>query len=120
VAKVKPFVVDSGEQFLSKGPRALTSGAYTKEYNEVKQVGAVGSTRTPEQQALVDFFQANPVEMYSRVLRTQAAMEGLDLAQQARLFARVPGHPLPLGRRAGSRDRARRRALGRQARTALR
>jgi hypothetical protein len=89
VAKVRPFAVESGEQFLSKGPRALDSGAYAKEYNEVKELGAVGSTRTPAQQALVDFFQANPIEMYSRALRTQAGMEGLDLAQQARLFAKI-------------------------------
>lgn len=89
VAKVRPFVVESGEQFLSKGPRALKSGAYAKEYNEVKELGAVGSTRTPAQQALVDFFQANPIELYSRALRTQAGMEGLDLAQQARLFAKI-------------------------------
>jgi hypothetical protein len=89
VAKVTPFVVESGEQFLSKGPPALKSGAYAKEYNEVKELGAVGSTRTPAQQALVDFFQPNPIELYSRALRTQAGMEGLDLAQQARLFAKI-------------------------------
>ena len=89
VAKVKPFVVDSNEQFQSKGPRALASGAYAKEYDEVKSLGAVGSTRTPEQQALVDFFQANPIEMYSRALRTYAVMEGLNLAEQALLFGKL-------------------------------
>ena len=89
VAKVDPFVVESGEQFLSKGPRSLTSGAYAKEYDEVEQLGAVGSTRTPEQQALVDFFQANPVEMYSRALRTYSVMEGLNLSEQALLFAKL-------------------------------
>jgi hypothetical protein len=88
VAKVKPFVVESGDQFLSKGPRALTSGGYAKEYNEVKRLGAVGSTRTPDQQAVFDFFQANPVEMYNRSFRAHALAEGLDLAQQARLFAK--------------------------------
>jgi hypothetical protein len=89
LSKVEPFVLDSRERFLSKGPHSLTSGAYAKEYEEVKRLGAIGSTRTPAQQALVDFFQANPVEMYSRALRTYALMEGLDLAQQARLFAKL-------------------------------
>jgi hypothetical protein len=89
VAKVDPFVVDSNEQFLSKGPRALTSGAYAKEYDEVKTLGSVASTRTPEQQALVNFFQANPVEMYSRTFRTYSLMQGLDLAEQARLFGKL-------------------------------
>jgi len=88
VAKVDPFVVDSNEQFQSKGPHDLDSGAYAKEYDEVKALGAVGSPRTPEQQALVDFFQANPIEMYNRTFRTYALAEGLDLAQQALLYAK--------------------------------
>jgi hypothetical protein len=87
-AKVKPFVVESNEQFLSEGPPALNTGEYAKEYNEVKSLGAVGSTRSAEQQALVDFFQANPVEMYWRSFRTVAQAESLDLAEQARLFAK--------------------------------
>jgi hypothetical protein len=89
VAKVEPFVVENNQQFQSKGPRALTSGGYAKEYDEVKTLGAVGSTRTPEQQALVDFFQPNPVELYTRAFRGYALAEGLDLAEQARLFAKL-------------------------------
>lgn len=88
VAKVRPFVVESNDQFLSQGPPALDSGIYAKEYNEVKTLGAVGSVRTPEQQALVDFFQPNPVEMFSRSFRAYAQGRGLDLAQQARLYAK--------------------------------
>ena len=88
VAKVKPFVVESNEQFLSQGPPALNTGDYAKQYDEVKTLGAVGSARTPEQQALVDFFQPNPVEMYSRSFRTYALAKGLDVAEQARLFAK--------------------------------
>jgi hypothetical protein len=88
VAKVVPFVVESNEQFLSKGPPALNSGAYAKEYDEVKTLGAADSQRTTGQQALVDFFQANPVEMYNRSFRTYALGRGLDLAEQARLYAK--------------------------------
>lgn len=87
VAKVEPFVLESNEQFLSKGPPALESGQYAKEYEEVKTLGAVGSVRTAEQQALFDFFQANPVEMFNRSFRTYALAQGLDVAEQARLFA---------------------------------
>jgi hypothetical protein len=89
VAKVDPFVVESNQQFLSKGPRELTSGAYAEEYDEVKTLGAVGSQRTAEQQALVDFFQPNPVELYTRAFRGFALTEGLDLAEQARLLAKL-------------------------------
>jgi hypothetical protein len=84
-----PFVIDSNQQFLSNGPPALDSGLYAKEYDEVKTLGAVGSTRTPEQEALVGFFQANPVEMFNRSFRAHALGEGLDVAEQARFFAKL-------------------------------
>ena len=38
----------------------MTSGAYAKDYNEVKELGAVGSSRTPEQAALAGFFTNTP------------------------------------------------------------
>lgn len=87
VARVEPFMLESTSQFRSKGPRALTSGAYAKEYNEVKSLGAVGSTRNPEQQALAQFFTVNPVELYNRTFRTISAAQGLTLVEEARLFA---------------------------------
>ncbi len=89
VARVEPFVLESTSQFRSKGPHALTSGAYAKDYNEVKDLGAVGSPRTAEQNALAGFFTntTHPPEMYNRTFRTVAANEGLTLVEQARLFA---------------------------------
>ena len=39
VAKVEPFLIESPSQFRTKGPHALTSDAYAKEYNEVKELG---------------------------------------------------------------------------------
>jgi hypothetical protein len=89
VSKVRPYVVESNTQFLSKGPRELETGAYAKEYDEVKELGGATSVRSPEQQALVTFFQPSPVEMFSRAYRGFALQEGLDLAEQARLFARL-------------------------------
>jgi hypothetical protein len=89
VAKVDPFVVQSGLQFVSKGPRDLSSGAYAKEYNEVKTLGAPDSVRSPEQQAVYVFFQAAPIEMYNRAFREYATAHGLTLAEQARLFAEL-------------------------------
>jgi hypothetical protein len=89
VAFVKPFLLNSGSQFRSNGPNALTSGAYTKEYNEVKALGAVNSPRNADQQALAQFFTVNPVELYNRTFRTVAGAEGLTLVDEARLFAMV-------------------------------
>ena len=40
VAQVEPFTLESTSQFRTKGPNALTSGAYAKDYNEVKDLGA--------------------------------------------------------------------------------
>ncbi len=89
VARVEPFVLESMSQFRSKGPHALTSGAYTKDYNEVKELGAVGSARTPEQNALAGFYTNNvpPPELFNRTVRAISKSEGLGLVEQARLFA---------------------------------
>ena len=88
VARVEPFVTESTSQFRSKGPHALTSGAYAKDYDEVKELGAVDSSRAPEQQALADFYTNNvpPPELFNRTFRTISKSEGLSLAEQARLF----------------------------------
>lgn len=87
VAKVRPFVVESNDQFLSKAPPALNTGLYAKEYDEVRTLGGVGSLRTPEQEDLVAFYVANPVEMMGRSLRAHALAEGLGVAEQARFLA---------------------------------
>ena len=105
VAKVAPFVVESNEQFLSEGPPALKSGAYAKEYNEVKTLGAQGSQRTTEQQALVDFFQANPVEMYNRSFRTYALGRGSTSRSK---LASSPSSPSPVETRSSPAGRTRR------------
>jgi hypothetical protein len=86
VRNVETFVVDSDTQFLSKGPNALNTGLYAKEYNEVKELGAVGSVRTAEQQALADFFQPHAVDMFVRSLRTYAYGQNLSLPEQARFL----------------------------------
>jgi hypothetical protein len=89
VAKVDPFVVESGLQFVSRGPRELTTDAYAKEYNEVKTLGAPDSVRSAGQQAVFEFFQAPPIEMFNRAFREYATAHGLTLAEQARLFAEL-------------------------------
>jgi hypothetical protein len=86
VRNVEPFVVDDGKQFLSKGPNALTTGIYAKEYNEVKELGATGSQRNAHQQALADFFQPHAVDMFVRSLRTYAYGQSLSVAEQARFM----------------------------------
>lgn len=91
VALVDPFVMTSASQFRTKGPTEIGTGAYRKEYDEVKDLGGNGTTtptlRTPEQTATAQFFTVNPVEMFNRTLRGLSLSEGLTLVEQARLFA---------------------------------
>jgi hypothetical protein len=87
VAEVKPFVIESPSQFRTKGPHALTTDAYTREYNEVKELGTVGSPRTAEQEAVARFYTVSLVELFNRTFRDIAEDRALTLADEARLFA---------------------------------
>jgi hypothetical protein len=90
VGRVKPFVLESTSQFRTDGPNAVTSAAYTAEFNEVKALGGdatTGSARTPAQTALAQFYIPNPVEMWNRTFRGIAVDQGLTMVEHARLFA---------------------------------
>jgi hypothetical protein len=89
VANVRPFVLESASQVRTRGPLDLRSRAYAREYKEVKTTGAVDSPRTPEQQAVAEFFSANPVPLYNRTFRDIAVAESLSLREEARLFAMI-------------------------------
>jgi hypothetical protein len=60
VGGVKPFLIESSSQFRTNGPNALTSAAYTTDYNEVKTLGGDGvvtsTARTPEQTRVALFW----------------------------------------------------------------
>jgi len=56
VANVRPFLVPNAETLRSDGPNALTSVAYARDFNEVKELGALTSTkRTADQTATAIF-----------------------------------------------------------------
>jgi hypothetical protein len=89
VSKVRPFTLESTSQFRTKGPLDLDSKAYAKEYDEVKLLGSSTSVRSPEQQAIAEFFQPNPVEMLQRALRDVTENEGVGVVDEARFYAQV-------------------------------
>jgi hypothetical protein len=92
VGNLKPFVIQSPSQFRSKGPNALTSAAYTKDFNEVKSLGAANSTtRTADQTTAAIFWQFAPAPLWNRLARDLAAPGrfNLDTDKQARLYAMV-------------------------------
>jgi hypothetical protein len=87
VGNVTPFVVPSAEMLRTKGPNALTSHQYAKDYNEVKTIGSISSsTRTADQTEAAIFWQGNGA-FWNGVTRGISADRGLDLVENARLFA---------------------------------
>ncbi|HEY3454896.1 MAG TPA: hypothetical protein VGK64_09865 [Bryobacteraceae bacterium] len=86
--KVTPFVLKSSVQFPPQRPYSLTSKHYAKDFNEVKSLGAVNSaTRTPEQTEIALFWVESSVLGWNRIARTVSVQHGLDLWDDARLFA---------------------------------
>jgi hypothetical protein len=66
----------------------LTSGAYRRDYDEVKTLGSnLVSTRTPAQEDLARFYSDNFIPLWQRTLRTIAMDHVADIGDRARLFA---------------------------------
>src|SRR5690606_42122394 len=60
-AKMTPFALDSADQFRPSGPPALGTGKWAKDFNEVKEIGALNSaTRTDAQTLAARFWGENP------------------------------------------------------------
>ena len=87
VGEVRPFLLPDAEMVRSDGPNALTSAAYAEDYNEVKQLGSRDSTvRTADQTEAAVWWQGNG-GFWNGVTRGISAERGLDIVQNARLFA---------------------------------
>jgi len=87
-AQVTPIALASASQFRPGPPPALSSEAWTRDYNEVKAFGvATGSLRTPEQTEIGRFYTEHAVAQYSRAFRRYAIENGLDVQKTARFFA---------------------------------
>ena len=88
VGFVDPFLVPNVEMLRSDGPNALTSAVYAEDFNEVKEVGSLTSTkRTADQTAAAIFWQDSGPAIWNRVYRALATSRGLDIVDTARLFA---------------------------------
>jgi hypothetical protein len=90
VANLKPFVIESPSQFRSRGPLPITSRAYARELWEVRELGALNSTRrTADQTAAAVFWQFAPIALWNPLARSLADRYDLDTADQARLYATI-------------------------------
>ncbi len=71
-------------------PPALTSDAWTRDYNEVKAIGGKASVkRSAEQTEIARFWEYSLPGIYHGVVRSVAAAPGREITQNARLFAAV-------------------------------
>jgi hypothetical protein len=90
VGNEKPFLIKDPSRYRSKGPNSLRSKAYERDFDEVKEIGALNSsTRTADQTAAAVFWQAAPAPVWNTLLRSLANRYHLDTADQARLYGMV-------------------------------
>ena len=86
----KPWLMASAAQFRPGPPPALTSDAWTRDFNEVKSLGVKNSTkRSAEQTDIARFWEYSLPAIYHGVVRSVAQVPGRDVAQNARMFAAV-------------------------------
>ena len=90
---VTPFAMTSGVQFRSSGPPALTSDAYAKALNEVKDLGsATSATRTADQTTIAKFWAdgagtITPPGHWNQIGQAVVQAGNMSLVDEARLFA---------------------------------
>lgn len=83
-----PFALTGPARFRAPPPPALTSAQYTLEYNEVKAKGALtGSTRTPGQTDIANFWTDNPAAIWYRGIKAIVERRVPNTGNRARLYA---------------------------------
>jgi hypothetical protein len=83
---ITPFMLRSASQFRPAGPDPLESAAYTRDFNEVKELGsATNTSRTPEQTEIALFWTDPPIQ-WGRALNLLATSRGMGNAQTARMI----------------------------------
>jgi len=87
-AKITPWAMSSGAQFRPVAPPALTSEVWTRDLNEIREVGSNTSTkRTAEQTTSARFWFFTGPRTYNAIVKQVALVKKMDIADCARLFA---------------------------------
>jgi hypothetical protein len=87
VGQVVPFLAPNAAMFGTRGPNAVTSAKYTREFNRVKSLGAIDSTtRKADQTAMAIFWADHAIGMWTRIFRQLSAAHQLSTAENARYF----------------------------------
>jgi hypothetical protein len=88
---VTPFGIRSASQFFLSPPPALTSGRYTRAYDEVKELGDVNSTARSQEEtnvALLYDYDVAPL-VFNDVARQITTAKPRSLSENARAFALI-------------------------------
>jgi VCPO second helical-bundle domain len=87
---MRPFSLDSADQFRPNGPPALSSKRWARDYNEVKEIGSSTSTTRTAEQTLAARFWAEPaVQQAHGALRKLVLDRRLDVVDASRFMAMV-------------------------------
>lgn len=86
--RVRPFVLRHGAQFRPGPPPPLRSRRYTRDFEEIAEIGSVMSaTRRQEDTDLARLWIATAAQNWNPVARQISVAQGLTLSQNAHAFA---------------------------------
>ncbi len=87
-AAAKPFALRAASQFRSPPPPRIASAAYTRAFDEVRDLGRFASrARTPDQSHLAMWWKDFAENSHNRLARQLVLSRNVDLWTAARLFA---------------------------------
>jgi hypothetical protein len=87
---MRPFALQTADQFRPDGPPELDSRRWAREYNEVKEIGSsTSTTRTGDQTLAARFWAEPPVQQARGSFRGLVLDRGLDVVEAARFMAMV-------------------------------
>jgi len=88
VVSYTPWVMSNAAQFRPQAPPALTSETWTRDLNEIREIGGQGSkTRSAEQTDIAKFWFLTGARTFNPIVQQVAAHKQMDLLDCARLFA---------------------------------
>jgi len=87
-SKIKPFAMTSASQFRAPPPPALTSETWTRDLNEIREIGSdTSARRSAEQTTIARFWFFTGPRTYNTIVRQIASNRKMDLVDCARLYA---------------------------------
>jgi hypothetical protein len=85
---ITPWAMDKGSQFRPAAPPALDSAVWTRDVNEIRELGSIDSKkRTPEQTEIGRFWFFTGPRTYVQLAKQVAQAKKMDVVDSARLYA---------------------------------